>query len=162
PYADSLAPRSSPTRRSSDLAAGQPPAAGGERVRAGAGRPGWRDPRRRGRAAGERACAQRGAARGREAGRAGGARRMTRFLVAIVLLATAATGIAVGYERYRHRQLFVELTRLERQRDELNIEFGRLQLEQATWAQANRIDQVARERLGMKFPEADDIVVVRQ
>ena len=87
---------------------------------------------------------------------------MTRFLVAIVLLATVATDIAVVYERYRHRQLFVELTRLERQRDELNIEFGRLQLEQATWAQANRIDQVARERLGMKFPEADDIVVVRQ
>ncbi|RRN58817.1 cell division protein FtsL [Pseudoxanthomonas sp. SGNA-20] len=86
---------------------------------------------------------------------------MTRFLVAILLLATVATGIAVVYERYRHRQLFVELTRLERQRDELNIEFGRLQLEQATWAQANRIDQVARERLGMKFPEAEDIVVVR-
>nr|MBP8909839.1 cell division protein FtsL [Pseudoxanthomonas sp.] len=33
--------------------------------------------------------------------------------------------------------------------------------EQATWAQANRIDQVARQKLGMKFPEADDIVVVR-
>ena len=86
---------------------------------------------------------------------------MTRFLVGILLLAVVATGIAVVYERYRHRQLFVELTRLERQRDELNIEFGRLQLEQATWAQANRIDQVARERLGMKFPEAEDIVVVR-
>ncbi|KAF1701082.1 cell division protein FtsL [Pseudoxanthomonas suwonensis] len=86
---------------------------------------------------------------------------MTRFLVGILLLAVVATGIAVVYERYRHRQLFVELTRLERQRDELNIEFGRLQLEQATWAQANRIDQVARERLGMKFPDAEDIVVVR-
>ena len=46
-------------------------------------------------------------------------------------------------------------------RDALNIEFGRLQLEQATWAQANRIDQLAQERLGMKFPEATDIVVVR-
>ena len=86
---------------------------------------------------------------------------MTRFLAAIVLLAVVATAIAVVYERYRHRQLFVELTRLERERDELNVEFGRLQLEQATWAQANRIDQVARERLGMKFPESDDIVVVR-
>lgn len=86
---------------------------------------------------------------------------MSRFLLAVLLLATVATAIAVVYERYRHRQLFVDLTRLERERDELNIEFGRLQLEQATWAQANRIDQVARERLGMKFPEAEDIVVVR-
>ena len=87
---------------------------------------------------------------------------MSRFLLAVLLLATGGTAIAVVYERYRHRQLFVDLTRLERERDELNIEFGRLQLEQATWAQANRIDQVARERLGMKFPESEDIVVVRQ
>ena len=86
---------------------------------------------------------------------------MSRFLLAVLLLATVGTAIAVVYERYSHRQLFVDLTRLERERDELNIEFGRLQLEQATWAQANRIDQVARERLGMKFPEAEDIVVVR-
>ena len=87
---------------------------------------------------------------------------MSKVLFAVLLLAVVATAITVVYERYRHRQLFVELTRAERERDELNIEFGRLQLEQATWAQANRIDQVARERLGMKFPEAEDIVVVRQ
>ena len=87
---------------------------------------------------------------------------MSRVLLAVLLLAIVGTAIAVVYERYHHRQLFVELTGLERERDELNIEFGRLQLEQATWAQANRIDQVARERLGMKFPESEDIVVVRQ
>lgn len=86
---------------------------------------------------------------------------MSRVVLGALLLAVVGSGIAVVYERYRHRQLFVELTRLERERDELNIEFGRLQLEQATWAQANRIDQVARERLGMKFPGSDDIVVVR-
>ena len=50
---------------------------------------------------------------------------------------------------------------LEKARDELNIEFGRLQLEQATVAESNRIDQVARLRLGMKFPEVGDVVVVR-
>ena len=86
---------------------------------------------------------------------------MSRILLSVLVLAIVGTAIAVVYERYRHRQLFVELTRAERERDELNIEFGRLQLEQATWAQANRIDQVARQKLGMKFPEADDIVVVR-
>ena len=86
---------------------------------------------------------------------------MSRFLLAVLLLATVGTAIAVVYERYRHRQLFVDLTRLERERDELNIEFGRLQLEQATWAESNRVDQIARTKLGMKFPEAEDIVVVR-
>jgi len=84
-----------------------------------------------------------------------------RILTAILILAGIISAIGVVHARHRHRQLFVELTRLERARDELNIEFGRLQLEQATWAESNRIDQVARNRLGMKFPEAADIVVVR-
>ena len=57
---------------------------------------------------------------------------MSRIVLAVLLAAVVASGIAVVYERYRHRQLFVELTRAEHERDELNIEFGRLQLEQAT------------------------------
>ena len=86
---------------------------------------------------------------------------MTRFLVIVLLAANVVAAIGVVHARHQHRQLFVELTRLVNERDELNIEFGRLQLEQATWAQANRIDQLAQSRLGMRFPDADDIVVVR-
>ncbi len=86
---------------------------------------------------------------------------MTRFIVAILVIANVVTAIGVVNARHEHRQLFVQLTRLEHARDELNIDFGRLQLEQATWAEANRIDQIARTRLGMKFPETADIVVIR-
>ena len=60
-----------------------------------------------------------------------------------------------------HRGLGDRLSRAERTRDDINLEFGRLQLEQATLAEANRVDRVAREKLGMKFPEAADVVVVR-
>jgi len=84
-----------------------------------------------------------------------------RFLIAVLLVANVASAIGVIYARHRHRQLFVELSRLERSRDELNVEFGRLQLEQATVAESTRIDQIARVRLGMKFPETNDVVVVR-
>jgi len=85
-----------------------------------------------------------------------------RLLLAVLLAANVLSAIGVVFARHEHRQLFIALTKLERSRDELNIEFGRLQLEQATWAESNRIDQVARTRLGMKFPETNDIVVVRQ
>ena len=86
---------------------------------------------------------------------------MSRLLIAVLLVASIATAIGVVYARHQHRLLFVELSRLEKARDELNIEFGRLQLEQSTGAESNRIDQVARLRLGMKFPEVGDVVVVR-
>ena len=86
---------------------------------------------------------------------------MSRLLIAVLLVASIATAIGVVYARHQHRLLFVELSRLEKARDELNIEFGRLQLEQATVSESHRIDQVARLRLGMKFPEVGDVVVVR-
>jgi cell division protein FtsL len=84
-----------------------------------------------------------------------------RVIVAVLILANVISAIGVVHARYRHRQLFVEMSRLESARDELNIEFSRLQLEQATWAESNRVDQIARTRLGMKTPEPADIVVLR-
>jgi len=84
-----------------------------------------------------------------------------RVVLTVLVAANLASAIAVVFARHEHRQLFIALSKLEKARDELNIEFGRLQLEQATWAESNRIDQVARARLGMKFPETGDIVVVR-
>ncbi len=86
---------------------------------------------------------------------------MSRLLLIILLACTVALAIGVVFVRHRHRQTFIELSRAERKRDDINLEFGRLQLEQATLAEANRVDRIAREKLGMKFPEAADIVVVR-
>lgn len=84
-----------------------------------------------------------------------------RGILTVLVIANVATALAIVHARHLHRTAFMELSRLEKARDALNIDFGRLQLEQATWAEANRIDQVARDRLGMKFPEAGEIVVVR-
>ena len=84
-----------------------------------------------------------------------------RFFVALLIALDLASAVGVVLARHRHRQLFVELNRLEKARDELNVEFSRLQLEQATWAESTLIDRTARERLGMVLPKADEIVVVR-
>jgi len=86
---------------------------------------------------------------------------MLRVVLALLVVANVLSAIAVVFARHEHRVLFIELTKLEKARDELNIEFGRLQLEQATWAESNRIDQVARNRLGMRYPDTREIVVVR-
>ena len=85
-----------------------------------------------------------------------------RFLLAVLIIANVATALLVVRDRHEHRQAFIALSKLERARDALNIEFGRLQLEQATWAESNRVDQVARSRLGMVFPRTEDIVVLRR
>ena len=83
------------------------------------------------------------------------------FVILLLILATMISGVGVVYARHKHRQAYIELSRLEKQRDEINIEFSRLQLEQATWSETNRIEQIATERLGMSFPQDVDVVLVR-
>lgn len=82
--------------------------------------------------------------------------------MAILLTATLVTAIGVVYARQESRLAFGELTRLGNERDDLNVEFGRLQLEQATWAENNRIDQIARGRLGMISPKATETIVIKR
>jgi cell division protein FtsL len=82
--------------------------------------------------------------------------------LAILLVAVVGSAIGVVYARQQSRTLFVELNRLANARDDLEFDFGRLQLEQATWAENNRIDQIARGRLGMIAPDAADTILVRR
>jgi len=83
------------------------------------------------------------------------------FLLVVLVLSVVGTAVGVVHARQQHRLAYIELSRLQAERDELDIEFSRLQLEQATWSEPNRIEQVATERLGMQFPEAADVVVLR-
>jgi cell division protein FtsL len=82
--------------------------------------------------------------------------------LAALLTATIASAIGVVYARQQSRHAFVELSHLGNERDHLNFEFGRLQLEQATWAENNRIEQIARGRLGMVSAGAAETMVIRR
>ena len=81
-------------------------------------------------------------------------RRVGIVVLLVLLLAVVASALGVVYARQESRRMFVELTRLTNERDDLNFEYGRLELEQATAAETNRIEQIARSRLGMVSPQA--------
>jgi len=86
---------------------------------------------------------------------------VSRAAVALVLgAAVLSSALGVVWARHESRVLFVELQRLNGTRDELNIEWGRLQLEQATWAEASRIERLARDELNMRTPAQDEVVVI--
>ncbi len=80
----------------------------------------------------------------------------------VLFAAVVVSAIAVVHARHESRRLFIELTALTAERDELNVEFGRLQLEQATWADTNRIEQLARAQLGLTFPDAKQLRVLER
>ena len=63
--------------------------------------------------------------------------------------------------RHENRQVFLEVRDAEIQRDRLNDEWGKLQLEQATWSGHSLIAFEARHKLGMVPPDPQDTVVLR-
>ena len=79
------------------------------------------------------------------------------LIMLILLTVTLVSALGVVWTRHESRVLFVGLTSLQNQRDELNIEYGRLELEQATYAEPRRIDDEARDKLGMLNPRPQDI-----
>ena len=79
------------------------------------------------------------------------------FVMLVLLAAVLGSALGVVWTRHESRVLFVILTTLQNQRDELNIEYGKLELEQATYAEPRRIDDEARQKLGMVNPRPQDI-----
>ena len=83
------------------------------------------------------------------------------ILLVFLALSVLASGIGVVYAKYAGRKCFVELQALRADRDAINVEWGRLQLEQSTWATHGRIETMASQKLQMVLPKAEQIVVVR-
>jgi cell division protein FtsL len=81
------------------------------------------------------------------------------FVFAVVCVLSA---MALVYTKHESRKLFVELEGLTHERDNLNIEWGQLQIEQSTWAQHARIEQVATDDLSLVRPEATEIFVIER
>ena len=83
----------------------------------------------------------------------------TALVVCTVL--AVASAISVVYSKFASRKHFIELQNLRAERDGLEIEWGRLQLEQGTLATHGRVEQRARRRLGMEIPKPEQVSVIR-
>ena len=88
--------------------------------------------------------------------------RQPLLLTMVFAVVCVMSAIALVYTKHESRKLFVELEQLTTERDELNIEWGQLQIEQSTWATHARIEQVATEDLSLVRPKSTEIYVIEQ
>jgi cell division protein FtsL len=87
------------------------------------------------------------------------ARRLPVIVTALAAV-VLASGLAAVYARHQARKLFIELQALTAERDRLEMDWGRLQIEQSTQASHARVEQLAREELQMRLPDPREIRVV--
>jgi cell division protein FtsL len=86
----------------------------------------------------------------------------TTLILAVALLWVATLGSAAGaiWCKHRARELFIELETLDARRDNLDIEWGQLQLEQSAWSSHAFVERVASTRLHMGTPPPKEIEIV--
>ena len=80
----------------------------------------------------------------------------------LMIFVVLASAVAVIEAKHESRKRFVALQVLEKARDQMNVEWGQLQLEQGTWATNSRVERIAREQLHMVIPKMEDVVIVNQ
>lgn len=83
-------------------------------------------------------------------------------VIAALWVAVLASAVAVVRARAEARELFVQLERLSAERDDLNIAWGRQQIEQSFWSNPVFVEQVAAKRGQMTFAKPDDVRIVAQ
>jgi cell division protein FtsL len=90
------------------------------------------------------------------------AKRQPLALLLVFAAVVVTSALALIYTKHESRTLFVALEQLTEERDELNIEWGQLQIEQSTWATHARIEQVAVDDLSLLRPKATEIFVIER
>jgi len=86
--------------------------------------------------------------------------RWTLLLLPVLWVAVLVSAVAVIQVRNEARTLFTELEHLSAERDELNIEWGQLQLEQSAWSNHGFVERVANDKLRMTLPQPAEVRIV--
>jgi len=79
------------------------------------------------------------------------------LLVSILML----SAIAVIYSKYQSRLVFMEIQKKEKELDDYEVEWGRLQLELTTLTEENRVEIEARNRLLLTLPAQGKIIYIK-
>jgi cell division protein FtsL len=75
------------------------------------------------------------------------------MLAAVVM----ACALAVVNAQHRARTLFIELEALKQEARDLDVEWGKLQLEQGTLTNHARVETLAKTKLGLITPPLDKV-----
>ena len=85
----------------------------------------------------------------------------TSVLILITLMSlTVVSGLAVVLKEHQNRTSFNDLQELKDQRNELEVKWGQLLIEQSTFGVEGRVEQKAVNDLKMRLPDPKEIIMV--
>jgi cell division protein FtsL len=78
----------------------------------------------------------------------------------VLLVMVVLCALSLIKSQHLARQAFISLQQAQLKQSQLDEEWGRLQLEQSTWAMHARVGKIASEQLQMQLPDARQMRVV--
>lgn len=81
-------------------------------------------------------------------------------LLLLLVLVVCALGLVTS--QHKSRKLFSELEREQERARQLEIEYGRLQLEASTWGLHSRVERIAGASLGLRAPDPRRVRLVEK
>jgi cell division protein FtsL len=79
-------------------------------------------------------------------------------LLLLAVLVACALGLVTS--QHKARKLFSDLERERNRARELDVEYGRLQLEASTWGLHTRVERIALGTLGLRAPDPRRVRVI--
>ena len=79
-------------------------------------------------------------------------------LLLLAVLVACAIGLVTS--QHKARKLFSNLEREQNRARELDIDYGRLQLEASTWGLHQRVEKIATGTLGMRVPDPRRVRII--
>lgn len=80
--------------------------------------------------------------------------------IAILMFAVLTSAFTVIYVKNLDRRLFSDIQVLQQKKEQSQVEWGQLLLEQSTWAAPARIQHLAADKLDMVAPAFTEITMV--
>jgi len=86
--------------------------------------------------------------------------RFDALLMALLIVLTVASALGVVSSQHKGRKLHSEIEHQQTLTQNLELEWGRLQAKQSSLAAHRQVESIARGRLGMVSPDAEQIIVL--
>ena len=87
--------------------------------------------------------------------------RLSPAATGLLLLVVVMCALSVVTSQHKARKLFIELQKEKEYAQQMEVEWGQLQLEQSTWATPARVEQIAGKQLQMQLPKSGQVQFIR-
>lgn len=82
--------------------------------------------------------------------------------IALLWIVVVVSALAVAFVSHLCREKYSQLTAMEREANQLQVDYGKYLLEQSAWGSLQRIENMAANTLQMRSPQPEEILMIKR